>query len=330
MKLIIEDKEYKGFIQYSINLAFNTIAGSFSFDFQRDIYDLFLEYPDCEIREDDDKLILTGTLLAPNLSVTDRPEIIQAIGYSRTGILEDCTIPISSYPLQFDNLSLAQIADKLLDPFGLKWESSGGVDSDMNKSYKKINSGPGTPVKQFLQQLSSQRNIYLSYTPEGKVLFTRFVPDETLPSGYIDENQPGVNNIKLSINSQSLHSSITVIKQASKDNPDGGQATVNNPYVSKFRPKIKILNTGDIFDVEKAARNELSSELSNIKVTFNTTKKYLPGQTVDVTAPKIKLINERLFIESVNIAGNNKNEDNYSVTCTLLNAYADIPVYNIF
>ena len=58
-------------------------------------------------------------------------------GYSLTGVLEDCEIPPKIYPLQSDNLSLKQIAQKIIAPFGLKMIVDSSVESLMNSSFKK-------------------------------------------------------------------------------------------------------------------------------------------------------------------------------------------------
>lgn len=331
MRITINNKDYRYFSDYNINLKYNSIANTFSFNAKKDILDYFLEYPECKIYNDNNELLITGTILAPNLKASTTSEFIKIQGYGIAGILEDCDIPIDLYPLQFDNLSLLDIADKILKPFGINYNFTSNVLEDLNKKYSKITIEPSTTPKELLNNLASQRGIYLTNNNFGEIVFTRYEKAKFLPKAYFEEGNPGISEINLNINSQALHSSITVLKEASKDNPDAGEYAIINPYVDKFRPKVKVLNSGDIFDVKKAARMALSGELSNIKITFKTTK-YIPaGVTISLIAPSIKINKEtELFVESSQIIGTINTKDNYIISCVLPDVYTDNEVKNIF
>lgn len=330
MRITINNKDYKFFSDYSITLKYDSIAGVFGFSAKRDILQYFLEYPECKIY--DDELLITGTILAPDITESPNPEFIKITGYGSAGILEDCNIPISLYPLQFDNLSLAQITDKLFEPFGLKYTFTSNVVSDLEKKYTKVTTTPGVTIKQLLNNLASQRNIIVTNNNFGEVVYTRYEPSKFLPAAYFEEGKPGIENIQLIVNSQQLHSEITIVKEASKDNPDAGESTISNPYVTKFRPATKILNAGDIFDVDKAARNVLSQELSRIKITFKTTKLVKPGRTISLVAPSIKITRPtELFVEQTIMKGSTETIDNYVLTCVVPDVYTDNEnVKNIF
>jgi len=331
MKITINNKDYKYFSDYNITLKYDSIANIFGFSAKRDILNYFLEYPECKIYDDNNELLITGTILAPNLKESPNPEFIKITGYGIAGILEDCNIPISLYPLQFDNLSLLQITEKLLKPFNLAYNFNSNVLSDLNKKYDKVIIDPGTSIKQLLNNLASQRNIFMTSNNFGELYYNRYEPSKYLPAAYFEENKPGIMELNLNINSQLLHSEITILKEASKDNPDAGEYTILNPYLTKFRPVIKILNSGDIFDVKKAARNALSQELSNIKITFKTSKFVEPGRTISLLAPSIKInkITE-LFVEQTDISGSVNTIDNYILTCVLPEIYTENEFKNIF
>ena len=331
MRLEIGNKDYKYFSDWNITLKFNSIANIFSFNAKRELLDYILEYPECKIYDDNNDLLLTGTILAPILKTSIRPKFIRYTGYGKAGVLEDCPVPLSLYPLQFDNLSLIDITEKLLKPFGVGFNFTSNVLSDLEKKYDKITVEPETLVKQILNNLASQRNIFLSSNVFGEVFFTRYDPKSFLPAEYFVEGTEGITDISLNIASQTLHSEITVVKQASKKNPDAGQSTITNPYVDVFRPTVKVLSSGDIFDVDKAARNALSAELSNIKITFKSTSFVLPGATISLKAPSIDL-NEptELFVEQTTIVGTIKRKDNYAYSCVLPDVYTNGDVKNIF
>jgi len=331
MKIEVNNKNYNFFSDYRIILKYNSIADAFSFSAKRDVLEYFLKYPECKIFDDNNNLLITGTILAPKLRSTSKPELIRINGYGLPGILEDCNIPVSLYPLQFDNLSLIQISERILEAFGLKYVFTSNVIDDLEKKYAKVSTEPGITIKQFLNNLASQRNIFLTRNNFGELVFSRYDQSKFRPVVYFEEGNPGIENIQLYINSQLLHSEITILKEASKDNPDATEHTIQNPYVDKFRPSVKKMNSGDVFDVKKAARNALSSELSSIKINFKTTKFVNVGNTISLVAPSIKINKPtELFVEQVQISGSSKTIDKYVVTCVLPEIYSNTDFKNIF
>jgi len=328
MRLEFKNKDYINISEYNITLKYDSIAHIFDFRTQLDILDYILEYPECKFYDND--LLLTGTILSPNKKVSNKPEFLRYTGYGIAGVLQDCPIPISLYPLQFDNLSLLDITKILLEPFGLNYIFTSNILDDLNKKYKKVDISPEMKIKQILNNLASQRNIILTSNNFGEIVYTRYDKTKFRPVAYFEEGKEGLSNLSLSMNAQALHSEITVIKEASKDNPDAGQFTITNPYVDVFRPTVKILNSGDIFDVEKAARNELSKELSNIKITFRSTVFVNAGNTISLLSPKIGINKPtELFVQQTVIKKEVKEQDSYILTCLLPDIFSDNEVINI-
>jgi len=333
MKFIVNDSEYKDFASYTIKLKFDSIASSFSFDGKTDFFGSILDYPPVQVIDEDKGLLLTGNILFPDLVVTPKPELKSVSGYSKTGKLQDVSIPIDLYPLQFDNLSLTQITDKILSYFDIGYKIDSAVQSEMNKSFEKINDNPGGSPSRFINKLASQRNILLSHNERGELVFTRLNPQRLTPVMTIDQTDTGIKQMKLTVDSRAMHSSITVMRQASKDNPDAGEATIYNPYVDKSekRPKVQTSQSGDIFDVEKAARNELSKELAGIKLTIETTKFVKPGQLIELRSDELKIPNFReFFVQETEIRGNAKRDDRYTLKCVPKDVYTDNKPENIF
>lgn len=330
IKVKVNGKQFSGFANYQIDLKFNSVASAFSLGVKQDIVKSMFDYPDCVITSEKNGLLITGTIMAPSLKSSSKPESTQIAGYSKCGILEDCSIPISLYPLQYDNLSLGQITAKILNEFGLSFVSSPSVADEMNKTYEKTTSQPGETIKDFLNKLASQRGVILSNDRKGQLLYTRFAVNELKPVASFAVGRYGVSAMDLNINSQAMHSDITVMGQAS-DNPDASEFTIKNPYVSKFRPIIKKLDSGDNFDAEKAARFELANEISNIKLTFNTTKFIYPGQLITVENSEINLTKPtEFFVQETSIKGTEKDEEHYTLTCVPKDVYTNSEAKNIF
>lgn len=322
VRLNIIDKQYVYFNEYTIELKYNTIASTFSFKIQKDILDNLLGYPRCEIIKDEFP-ILTGTIIVPQLKVTSKPELISISGYSVPGVLEDIPIPTDLYPLQSDNLNLEEIAEKYTNPFNVNIAYTQNVEKDMKKKYTKVVADESETIKSFLTKLASERGIILTHNELGSILFTRVEVDKLTPVGVFIEGDAGINAMTLDINGQALHSSITVLKQASVNNPDAGQFTIDNPYCDIYRPNTLIHDSGDIFDIEKAARKALSDELTAIKLTINTTKFIKPGNIIQVKSESLKLNSiTDFFVEETIINGNVKDET-YTLICVLKDVYSD-------
>ncbi len=334
MKLIINAKEYTNFSSYTIKLKYNAIASTFSFTGYDDFFEGVFDYDSAVIRDNDNNTLLVGNILTPALNSQPEPELKSINGYSTPGKLQDVSIPIDLYPLQFDRLTLNEVAKKILGYFKIVYNIDSAVISDMNKTFEKINDDPGKSPKQLINRLASQRNIILTHNELGEVVFTR-IDAEKLPAVFsIDEGDSGIKNMTLKTDARSMHSDITVMREASKDNPDAGQATVINPYVSQKlkRPLVKVLRSGDIFDVEKAARNELSKEIGTISLNINETKFVKPGNVIEVKSKNLNIPKfQRFFVEETTITGDAKEDtEKYALKCVPIDAYSDRKPINIF
>lgn len=329
-KLKIDNEQFDFFNNVTINLDFNSIASSFSFQGLADFTPAPLEYNQCQVIDDNNNILITGTILNPGYSATNKPEPVNVSGYSLPGILEDCEIPVSLYPLQSDNLSLIEILDKLLQPFGIKYIFTSNVSADLLKKYKKTSAEPGQRIKSYINNLASQRGVILTHDNLGNLVFTRLEPDLLPVEAEFNEGNPGISEISLQVDAQQMHSEITVLKQASTGSPNSGEAKIENPYVPIFRPKVMILTDGDLFDVEKAARNELGNELRNIVLTIRTTKFVEPGKKIKVRSPsnKIKVFSE--FIVESTVINATSRSIKYDLTCVPVDVFTATEVENIF
>ncbi len=328
MRILIDNKNYTKFERFNLTLSYNSIASVFSFIGLKHIIENPLGYKKCEIYDENDDLMVTGRIINPSYMDKADIKLTNYNGYSLPGILEDCHIPVDLYPLQSDNLSLNQIADKILNYFDIEYSYTDNVSAEMNKKYTKSIAGETQKIKNYLTQLAAQRGLIITHNTQGHIIFTRIDIKNMMPVFAFDGS--GEVEMLLQLKGQQMHSQITVLRQASADNPDAGQYTINNPYIELFRPKIKTMNSGDIFDVEKAARIELSNELANIKLIIKTKKYIHPGQLIQAKNENLK-INKMtdFFVESTQIA-KDVNGTKYTLTCTLPDVYTNETPINIF
>lgn len=335
MILKIKNKRISNFSNYTINLKYNAIASSFSFDIANDIDFDMLGFNDCEIIDETFGTLITGTILSATYLETEKPTFTKIHGYSRTGLLEDCTIPDTLYPLQFDNLSLLEITALILGRFRINFILNGiDVNDSARVKYEKSTAKPEETIKEYLTRLASEKGILLTHDRYGNLVFERL--KDAIRKIPVASFAPGVNGVKrmqLNIDAQKFHSTITMMKQASSDNPDSGESTIINPYVSSGvnRPIVKIIESNDALNMDEAARFELSNEISNIKLTFDTTKFVRPGSLVNIKNQKLRLSKDtQFFVEEITISGNEKDIDMYTITAVPRDVYTTGTPVSIF
>ncbi len=348
MNLVIFDRKVNRkvdfFAKFSLNLKYDSVGSAFTFEFYFNPelpehrilaapgrYNLAKVYHEGE-------LLLTGFILSQAFDLMPTQSLTPFSGYSVPGVLEDSQIPPTAYPLQSDGLSLKQIAEKLLKPFQIRIDIDSHVAATMNEVYEKATAEPGDTVKEFLCKLATQKDIIVSHTPHGHLLFTKARTDKA-PSYHFDGNMPGTT-LALSFNGQGMHSPIWAIKQADKKGGNAGQSMITNPYVPKdttaFRPKVIIQSSGTDNDTLKTVKNELAEELKNIVLTITTDRWTIgqgvvkPNNIITVTAPELFIFKKtKFFVESVSLTGDPEKLTS-TLTCVLPEVYNGMTPKNIF
>lgn len=354
----IRNRRVDYFNSFNISLRFDSLASTFSFDF---FYDPDVieqkemacvgHYHLCKLTHNGE-LLLTGQILSERFSDKPIRQLVPIGGYSLPGILMDCQIPTNdaidkavangnlklapglpakpyAYPLQTDGLSLRQIAEKLIAPFNLSMVVDPSVSAKMDEPFEESSAKPRDTVGRYLIELAGQKNITLSHNEFGQLLFTSIPPyikpvmEFNVPKGGL----PGVA-MDLHFNGQTMHSQITVMKQAGVDEDNAGEFTVTNPYVPfVFRPRTIIQSSGTDIDTELAAKNALADELRGLAVTVQidrwdiNNKVIKPKSTITIINPDIYIFKKTdFFIESVDYKGNEK-EMTATLHCVLKSCY---------
>jgi len=119
-------------IQYNdlqMSLRYDSIASTFSFSVYYDPTNekqkqLFrpLSFNSCKIyykhADNTIETLVTGMLVRHQFKTSEVKQWVVISGYSITGVLENSSI--ADFPIQFDNLSLKEIAEKVCKPFGFQ------------------------------------------------------------------------------------------------------------------------------------------------------------------------------------------------------------------
>lgn len=305
------------FNDFDIDLKFDSVASTFSFKALFDPYnkvhaELYCvsHFHEATLLHEGETLI-SGFLLSQGFTHSSIKEMAQLTGYSKPGVLEDCEIPPSLYPLQTDGLTFAEIARKLASPFRLKVVIDDSVSGVMNTAIPKSTASETQNIKSYLTELATQRHVVMTHTPEGALLFTK-AKTKLKPIAHFEEGTPGTS-FSMSFNGQGIHSHITVIKQASEDGGNAGEYTIHNPYCPVayvFRPKVVTQSSGDDITIEEFAKQQLANELKNIKFVINTDRWKIdgkiirPNNIITIFCPEIYVYKKiELFIESVKLKG---------------------------
>lgn len=313
--------DVKFFNGINVSLKFDSLASTFSANFlfnekNRQHAELacvshFHEF----ILEHDGEKLINGFILDENFRSEPKNRLVQFAGYSKPGVLEDCEIPPTIYPLQSDGLTIAQIIQKIIAPFKLEMVIHPSVASKMNEVIPVSTAKEGQNIKSYITELCTQRGIIASHDTAGRLLFKK-ANTEGEPLFHVEKGVIATN-IEMSFKGQGLHSDITIMKQADDEGGNAGEFTIQNPYVPIVtRTKVKTQTSGNDITIEQAAMNELAAELKEaikLKVTIDrwkvNSKLVLPDNTITVYCPECYIYKKtKFFIESIDFNGDQKKE----------------------
>jgi len=338
MKIKIENKFFNHFSNLTLKFNLDTFASVFSFDARFDPFNVEhqkifkpLTYPKIEIFSNDMDLLLTGNIVNNDFASSKTPQLVSFSGYTKSGILEDVTIPDSVYPLEKNNQSLSEISSQLLKPFEIGQLIERNVSNEMNLVYEKAVAQPTQSVASFLTQLASQRNIVIGHTKKGDVYyFKAFIGSKPVRS-YDSSN---LLSSKMAINGRAFHSDITVRRQPSDENV--GVSTVDgvkNPNVEQIRSVCKILSSGDDTSTTQAAQNVLAAELRGIQLGLELPKidtSILCGQIIEFINPELFIYKKQKFVINEIIYNEDSGEDTMTINCLTPEAFTGGIPTNIF
>lgn len=308
------------FNNFSLTLKYDSVASTFGFDLyfdpnDHDAREMFQvgHYHIASV-EHNGELLVRGFLLNHKFKLSSKKELSNLSGYSLAGVLGDCQIPTSIYPLQSDGLTLIQIAQKVCAPFKIDIVVDEVVRDKVNSVYDTSTASEGQTVKDYLSSLASQKDVILSHYPDGRLVFTQ-AKTKQKPFFHFDGSLPSTT-MELNFNGQNMHSIITLQKQAGLDGGNSGEASIRNPFVPYvFRPKVATQNSGTDNDTGDAIKNALKDELKNITLTITVPTWELggglirPNRIITAISPELYLYkNTRWFVEEVTFSGNEKQQ----------------------
>ena len=333
--LKVANRRFDFFNRATVDLKYGHVGSTFSFSavFRQDNAthrSLFkpLQYRDVQILTTRGEVLITGTITKIKFREAANEQLAVISGYSKSAVLGDCQIPKTKYPLEYNGLTLLQIAQQLAEPFGVTVVANND-EGEASVVIDEISASPSDTVVGFLANIATQRGLILTGNNLGQLEITKANTQQS-PIATLGETLP-VIKIEADYNGQGLHDSIVVMSQAGIETDNAAESEVKNTLVGAFRPSIRMQNTGNDNSTELAARRVRASELRNIFLKISTDRwewvnnsgaqTMTPNNIITVQSPKNYIYNRtNFFVERVQLTSNDK-EETAIISCVLPEVY---------
>lgn len=247
--------------------------------------------------------LFTGTMVLVTPVIENNKRIIAVSGYSLPGVLNDCTPPASMFAdnngsLQFDDRGLREIAATLAAPFGISVE----FQADQGAIFDSVACDPGEKVLSFLIGLAKKRNLIISDTARGKLVFLKSA-NTGKPVARLQQGSAPVLSVTPIFNPQEYYSHITGIEPFIPNLP-GLQFTVKNERLQGVvRPltfKLSDTKDADLKTAVEAKIGRMFGNTASYSISVATWrdsqgKLWTPKTTLTLLAPDAMIYNEYEF-----------------------------------
>ncbi len=254
----------------------------------------------------------TGVLVSVNPKLQNEQNDVSISCYSSPGVLDDCTPPASSFPLEFSFLNLKDIAIALCEPFGIKVIF---ID-DFGSPFDIVSMDIGIHILAFLTELAQQRNLVISSDEFGNLIFWRSIT-QGQSKAILRQGHSPLLSIDSFFNEQEYYSHITGVEHVFVG-IGGSLFTVKNSRIQGvLRPFTFSIN--DIFgaDIQETVESKSSRMFSNTisySVTVSTWRGpdaqiWKPNTLITIFAPGVMIVKDYQFnIRNVQFMRTNDSE----------------------
>jgi prophage tail gpP-like protein len=289
-----------------------------------------LTFHDLEIADDGVRLF-RGVLVGVTPVLTVDGARTSLTGYSSPGVLFDCTMPASAYPIQYRGLGLEEIARKFAEPFGLRVK----VEGDLGGPFRRVKIKRDAKIASKLSSLAQQRQALVRSNPDGDLVLA-VAPEVSTPVAQLSESQPPVKSVTPSFNPQSYYSHVTGVRVVRRGN-FGGQHTVTNPRAQELgaiRPvtvTIKDTRRGELPKATEAAAGRMLASAATYQVGVVGWRDpagdhWAPATTIQLQAPSVFVPEPYDFqVRSVTMTRSARDGDNAAIDLMLPGAFGGTP-----
>lgn len=173
----------------------------------------------------DDELLFTGQLVGVEPKAAKDSKTVECNGYALPAVLSDVNAPASAFPLEFNGMTLQQIAEQLAAPFGVEVV----FDSPAGASFRRVKLERTDKVFDFLTTLAKQRSLVMSNTAEGRLQFFQSI-GAGVPVVSLREGEQPLQEVTATFSPQAYYSEITGFAKT-KSGRKGSRYTVQNPQL---------------------------------------------------------------------------------------------------
>jgi prophage tail gpP-like protein len=301
----INGKNLKGFVTNSIERSMNSIADSFSFTASYNVDDIDSHNLD-PYTYHPVELYISGKLFMTGILEHWKPNIgagtIDITARTKAGQVVDCNSQSTS--LNYVKQTLKQIADSLLQPFGVVMEIPNGDSGIINIAKRE----PADKIFEFIAKLAQSKGFILNSTIQGNIKLDRANITGN-PILNLVEGEPNIIDIDATYDGTQRFSSFKAISQT-RGNPNNS-AEVKDATVKINRPIIFSADNNEQGDIKNAALWERARSLArsapvNVKISGwrdKNNKIILKNNIVTLYAPRAAIFTEtKYLIEKVNFS----------------------------
>lgn len=270
--------------------------------------------------------VFSGTLMDVAPSISAESKTVSGSGYARPGVLADCNPPASTWEtLEKDGLDLRDLARALVRPFGIPVQ----FDASPGAPFERAANGPGTKIMAFLAQLAKQRNLVITNTADGALLFWQSVTPGR-PVARLRQGESPLLSVTPAFDPQSYYSHITGWEMTGIGLP-GDSYTVRNPFLEGvLRPATFQVQDAVSADVPAATRAQLGRMFGGVasyQVRVSTWRDaaghlWAPNTTVTLEAPDAMIYREYEFIVREVVLEKQRDEKTATLTLVLPGAFS--------
>jgi prophage tail gpP-like protein len=306
VSIVIDGRKFTGFTSYSLKLNYDSLdTFSFSAPYDSGIKELQevtkpFAFKPCEVFYND-VLMFKGTLLTPDPELTDKSSEITLQGYPLCGVLNDCMIPPTKYPLQCMGINMKGIADAACDPYGIPVIFDGPPGPD----FTEVSIEPTDKILDFLSRLAKQRNLLFTNNEKGQLVF--FTPKKEKASVTFSEGRLPLISIKPKFGAQDFYSHITGFGKTDAEYPSLAWTYENKNLINKGiirHHSVTIDDSENISDLENAVKayagrmfaDCVSFELVCENHVNENNEVFQKGMGVCVSAPSAMITKETVFL----------------------------------
>jgi len=302
----IDGRKFTGFTSYELNLSYDSFdTFSVSAPYSSAMVELQnaitpFAFKPCEVYFED-TLLFKGCLLTPDPELTSNTGEITLQGYPHCGILNDCTVPPTRYPLKVMGINMRGIADAACEPYNIPVV----IDGDIGPDFTEVSIEPNERIMGFLSKLAKQRNLLFTNTKKGELLF--FTARQERSFETFTEGSKPIISLKAKFSAQRFFSHVTGFCKTGEDYPSKSYTLENKYLIDKGimrHHSIMVDDAETLDELQKgveAYAGRMFADCVSYELVCDTHhnangSRFRKGMTVCVHAPNAMITRETNFI----------------------------------